>query len=356
MAAGAVWIVANRKSRLQLSAWLAPLAAVVIALPGLLPPLLMNRGVNAIVAAEAEQIYVFKRFPHHLLAAKMWNDGFVVPYLLMAAAWLVLWKTASDCPAARRLRGFTAAALALAAIGGGLGLLATWYPDAAARWLHFYWFRLADVALPLGLSLLAVRWFMERKMRVALGLALAIAVFHAADCAVLHVFADPPFAERQVDGAAWRAAWLWTTGRPLRPLFPRQPRADKLRDYAAWVDVCRWIADPEHTPPDARFLVPRIAYTFKWYAGRGEVVDWKESPQDAAGLVEWWRRIRRLYATGKSPPQDEYYGSLAERGDAKLRALAEEYGAGYLVTQVSVPMLPLTVVYKNEAFVVYRMR
>lgn len=355
VAAGAVWIAANRKSRLQLSAWLAPLAAIVIALPGLLPPLLMNRGVGAAVVAEAEQIYVFKRFPHHLLITKMWSDGFVVPYLLMAAAWLLLWKTASDSAASRRLRGFTAASLALAAIGVGLGLLALRYPDAAARVLHYYWFRLADVALPLGLSLLAVRWFMARKMRLALGLAVAAAVFHAADCAVLRFFADPPFAERQVDGVAWRAAWLWTTGDPLRPLFPRQPRADKLRDYAAWRDVCRWIADPRHTLPEARFLVPRIAYTFKWYAGRGEVVDWKESPQDAAGLIQWWRRIRKIYATGKSPPEEEYYGSLADAGAARLDALAKEYEADYLVTQVSDPMLPFAVVYRNEAFVVYKM-
>jgi hypothetical protein len=355
VAAGAVWFVANEKARSTLSAWLAPLAAVALGLPGVLPPLLMNRGADKDIAARAEQIYVYERFPHHLDPMKMWNDGFVLPFLCMAVAWLLLWRTAADCPQARRVRGFTAAALVLAGIGAGFGLLGIWQREIAARWLHYYWFRLADVALPMGLSLLMVRWFAGRKMHVALALTTAVAVFHVADCAVLRLFSDPPFAERQVDGAAWRAAWLWTTGRPLRPLFPRQPRADKLRDYAEWVDVCGWIADPRHTPPDARFIVPRVAYTFKWYAGRGEVVDWKESPQDAAGLQEWWRRISDIYATGKPSP-DQYYGSLADAGAARLRALADKYQADYLVTQVSVPPLPITPVYSNNAFVVYKMK
>jgi hypothetical protein len=358
VAAGAVWIVANPKARSQLSSWLAPLAAFLIALPGVLPPLLMNRGVNPATVAQAEQIYVFKRFPHHLDPLKMWNDGFVVPFLVMAFAWLLLWKTAANSPAARRLRGFTVAALALAAIGTVFGLLGRAHPAFAARWMHFYWFRLADVAVPLGLSIAAVRWFAERKMRAAIALAIGVAVFHAADCAVLRLFADPPFGERQVDGAAWRAACLWTAGRPLRPIFPRQPRADRLRNFDDWLKVCCWVADPQNTPPEARFLVPRNAQTFKWYAARGEVVNWKESPQDAAGLVAWWARIQDIYATGNPPPQEEYYSSLADAGAARLRDLARKYRADYLVTQVSVPLLEpeLKLLYKNDSYVVYDMR
>ncbi len=102
VAAGAVWIAANQKARSSLSAWLAPLAAILLALPGVLPPLLMNRGADKAIAAQAEQIYVYERFPHHLDPVKMWNDGFVVPFLCMAAVWLLLWETASDGPQARR--------------------------------------------------------------------------------------------------------------------------------------------------------------------------------------------------------------------------------------------------------------
>jgi len=344
----------------RLASWIAPLVALILALPGLLPSLLLNRGVDKVVIAQAEQIYVFQRFPHHLDPVKMWNDGFVLPFLVMTAAWLLLWRTADDCRHARRLRGFIVAALILALVGTGFGLLAIYRPAVAATWMRFYWFRLADVAVPLGLAIFAVRWFLQRKMRIALALAVAVAVFHAADCVVLRMFADPPFVDRSVDGAAWRAACLWASGRPLRPLLPRQPRADRLRDYDAWRDVCRWIADPQHTPPDARFITPRAAQTFKWYAGRGEVVNWKESPQDAASVVAWKERVRDIYATGNPPPQD-YYFSLADAGPKRLRELAEKYQADYIVTQIGAALLPLPVVYPNEAypnkvFVVYKMK
>jgi hypothetical protein len=356
MAAGAVWIAANPYARLKPSAWIAPLAALVLALPGLLPPLLMNRGVDKSVMAQADQIYVYERLPHHLDPAKMWNDGFVVPFLIMAAAWLLLWKTASDSAEARRLRGFTAASLGLALVGGGIRVLGFYHRETAAHWLHFYWFRLADVAVPLGLSLAAVRWFIERKLRVAYALSIAVAAFHVIDCAVIRLFADPPFIERQVDGAAWRAAWFWTTGQPLRPIFPRQPRADKLRDYDDWLDVCRWASDPKNSPTDARFIVPRLACTFRWYSGRGEVADWKELPQDAKGLVAWWERNQDIYATGNPAPLDKYYNSLADAGAARLRSLAEKYHADYLVTQMGAEPLPLPVVYRNKSFAIYKMK
>ena len=90
---------------LRLSAWIAPLAAFLLALPGVLPPLLMNRGVDPAVTAKAAQIYVFDRFPHHLNPVKMWNDGFVVPFLVMTGALLLLWMTA-DSPGARAAARF----------------------------------------------------------------------------------------------------------------------------------------------------------------------------------------------------------------------------------------------------------
>ncbi len=104
-----------------------------------------------------------------------------------------------------------------------------------------------------------------------------------------------------------------------------------------------------------------MASTFKWYAGRGEVVNWKETPQEAARLVEWKDRIKDVYTTGDREadtplPLENYYGSLADAGVPKLQELAKKYEADYLVTQVSVPLLPLKVEYQNDSFVVYKMR
>ena len=316
----------------------------------------MNYGVDPCVARQAAQIYVFQRFPHHLDPMKFWSDGFVPPFLFLLALWLVLRPSAAESPGARRLWRFTAAAAVIALIGAAISLLRFYDPAMAAAGMRFYWYRLIDVAAPLAVAILGVRWFIQHRMRLALAMVIVLSVLHAADCLVLKLFSDPPFADRQIDGAAWRSAFLWAVGRGGGPRFPRQPRADKLENYGDWLDVCHWVSAPKNTLPDARFIIPRTAYTFKWYAGRGEVVNWKETPQDAANLVAWWGRIEDVYATGNRPPQDKYYLSLADAGAPKLREAAKKFDADYLVTQVSLPLLPLPVVYKNGSFAVYKLR
>jgi hypothetical protein len=337
------------------SSLIAPLIALLLALPGLLPALLMNRGTDSAVVAQANKIYVFERFSHHLDPLKFWADGFVLPFLLLVGLWLLLWPTLSDSPGARRLWWLTAVAILIALVGLAISLGIS-NRTLAAGWMRFYWFRLADVAVPLGLALLSVRWFVQRRLRVAMTTVIVVAAFHAADCAVLKLFADLPFADRQIDGVAWRSFCLWATGQSHGPVFPRQPRADKLRSYTDWVEVCRWVSDPENTPTDARFLIPRIGQTFKWYAGRGEVVNWKETPQDAASMVDWWKRIQDVYATNNPLPLDRYYTFLSDAGAFKLQQLGKKYHADYLVTQVSRPMLPLPIAHQNDSFVVYELR
>lgn len=67
--------------------------------------------------------------------------------------------------------------------------------------------------------------------------------------------------------------------------------------YADWLAVCQWIR--ENTPPDSLWLTPKHQQTFKWYACRAEVVNWKDIPQDSPSIIEWYRRIQRC-----QPPRD----------------------------------------------------
>ena len=86
----------------------APSIAFLIALPGLLPAMLMNRGADPATVRRAAEIYVFERFPHHLNPANFWADGFVLPFLLLVGLWLLLWPTVSDntgCAAATGVHG-----------------------------------------------------------------------------------------------------------------------------------------------------------------------------------------------------------------------------------------------------------
>ena len=83
------------------------------------------------------------------------------------------------------------------------------------------------------------------------------------------------------------------------------------------------MADSGKIPPDAVFLVPRDAQTFKWYTGQRDVVNWKDVPQDAKTLLEWWRRIQDIYATGL-PEGPRWHEPLAEVGADRLATIGRD--------------------------------
>jgi hypothetical protein len=95
--------------------------------------------------------------------------------------------------------------------------------------------------------------------------------------------------------------------------------------YLDWTAACAWIG--QNTPADALFITPREQQTFKWYAGRAEVANWKDVPQNAAGLIEWKRRLSELY------PRDPEHRlhDLAAFSDDALVTLARKYGATFIV-------------------------
>jgi hypothetical protein len=73
------------------------------------------------------------------------------------------------------------------------------------------------------------------------------------------------------------------------------------------------------------FLTPRSQQTFKWYAARGEVVAWKDVPQDAVALVSWWQRMQELYPPQPDAPIDP------ETETAHLLELSQKYGFQYIL-------------------------
>ena len=98
----------------------------------------------------------------------------------------------------------------------------------------------------------------------------------------------------------------------MRRQRPWPPADTSVVNLDEWRELCEWIA--AETPPEAVFLTPRLAQTFRWYAGRAEVANRKDIPQDAAGLVEWWRRVTRIYRAEAGTPQAYWRESLAPLG------------------------------------------
>jgi hypothetical protein len=358
VAAGIVWILSGRERPPLRSLWPGLLGGLIFSLPGLIPALLLNRGTPAEMIRQANELYVYWRLPHHLDVWKFPLEQ-LVPFEFLCLLWLVVGRARPDEPGVRRLRMFVVAALAISLTGITLSLLSFWDRTIAASVLRFYWFRLADFALPLGLSLLGAGWIVQQRtlrpavFRWAMTAAVALAGFHLTDCVVMRLFSQPPHLDRTFDFDAWATAGKWIAHPGKTPIFPRDSRADRLPDYAAWLDACDWAA--HNTPPDATFLTPRMSQTFKWYAQRSEAGDWKEVPQDARGLVEWWRRMQDFHATGSPIPRERWFDSLDLAGAPRLRRLAVQYKIDYILTTVSDPPLPLPVAYTNKTYVIYRM-
>lgn len=340
----ALWAIYHRREATFWSMLPCLAAGGVLALAGVAPPLLMNWGVDPGVVADANRIYVFDRLPHHLALLSM-PDAWLanravrnlIMLLLLAAATLTamaMRRRAWDPrrpDALMRLVRFAWGAAVLVGLGLAIEFSLSDAPAAAARWLRYYWFRLNDVAAPLAVSLVAVA-----------GVAAGVRARRAWAPALLALLILAP---------AWHlGSKVWQ-----RQELPIPPADRKVHNYANWVDACRWAA--ENTSEDALFLVPRYSHTFKWRAGRAVVVTYKDIPQDAAGLVEWRRRLYDIYtyphAAGGDDPH--WIVSLSELGARRLRELADKYGADYVLTD-RYRRASLPVAYANATYVIYDLR
>lgn len=313
----------DRPSRFSL--W-SLVAGGLLSLLGLIPAALLMRGVDPSVAAEAARIYVFERLPHHLVPQKMpWN--FLLRFAAMLVAWIfVNWKEVSDARE-RRLAAVVNGALAIAAIGLLISFAATVWPDQLAGVLRYYWFRTSDVMLPLGLGLLLMAFVVRRLEQSRGGVWLTLAMI--------------------------AVSWHLIAVMRERDPHPAPPADKKMLNWQDWREMCQWVS--ANSPPDAVFLTPRMASTFRWYANRAEVVSWKDIPQDAAGIVEWWRRMKNVHRPLSNAPPIVWRRSLSLVPPAELVRLGNEYGAKFLITEAQ-PPLPFELVSPpNTSYAVYRL-
>ena len=343
VAAGIGWLVLGPRRPTLRSMGPALAGGFVLSLPALIPCLRLTCGVDPQIVSRAHEIYVFERLAHHLVP-RSFPPTFVDRFLLLLVLLLVLeWITPVDARR-RRLRAFVVGALAIAGVGLGISLLEGASRTLVAGLLRFYWFRLSDVAVPLAVALVGTRYVIHSlardrlKGRWALAVAILIAVLHVGGYAAKRAVPAVPRAD-QVDNGG--------------------DGASQVYGYAVWRDACAWIAESGEIPRDARFLTPKTSQTFKWYAGRSEVVTWKDVPQDARSLVEWWDALHAIYATPNPYGGYRWHNSLAEslamKGPERMKQLGETYQADYVLT-VRWPRLPLPVVYENRGYVIYRLR
>jgi hypothetical protein len=281
---------------------------------------------------------VFERLPHHLaplslpveeLTRRLDRFRLVVVTYLLLWAWTIFNsgnanRRSQDAPdqanpaALMRIMRFAAFALLANLTGLGIEAALAEKPPAAARILRYYWFRQADIAVPLAVALTGTQLVVTRiKQRAPL--ALAAAVLPLIGC-----------------------GWFLMKTAVERFRDPKPPAAARLVRWEEWREACEWIR--ENAPADARFLIPRVGHSFKWYAARADVANYKDVPQDAASVVEWRRRCSDIFPMEEVDGQRVTLAFPDQLGTKRVRAMAQKYGASHVMAR-SYPPLDLKVVY-----------
>jgi hypothetical protein len=301
----------------------------LLALLGVVPALSLTWNEPADVVAEASRIYVFERLPHHLALLALPKEEYTARFVRHGLLLVVLAALGIGLRrhAASRIVQFAWGAALLAFIGLTIELVWSHDPLFAARLLRYYWYRLSDFGVPAAVALAATALvcvaMVQRKAFGTWGL-LASVVY---------------------------TGWCLGDVAYQRVFNPVPPADARMADFKAWTDACGWIA--ENTSASSLFLTPRLNHSFKWRTGRPEVVNRKDIPQDARGILEWNRRIKDIYYYNGNAGPVGPIDSVGQLGDDRVRELAKKYGADYVLSDRS-QLLSLPRAYRNEEYVVYR--
>lgn len=339
------WLVSQERPSLPPTI-LGGLGAVLLSLPALLPALALSAGVDRETVREANRIYVYERLGHHLLFHRF-DHLMVLAQVALAVLWIAgCWRW--EWPAAMsRVQRVVGAALLIALAGIVIDQSTLYHQDLAAAILRYYWFRMSDALLPVGMALILVAGtagLADMRPQLARGSLIALLLLAGLNLAdVCRSRSDLHF-PRGVIGPR-------TSNRPLVRFFGApavhteddvapeteilanqnqlirvhgEPQSPPLADVARdWIQACTWLA--ENTEADEKTLTPRAQQTFKWYAQRPEVVSWKDVPQDAPGLVAWFATWNEVH------PAENAAHDLCAFSDDELRSLAKKHGAQYLL-------------------------
>ena len=168
----------------------------------------------------------------------------------------------------------------------------------AAALLRFYPFRFFDGLLPCVAALSAsAAWASSQTAR---GLDLRFPLVGVG--LLLIVFLTAAYAKRPWAPGGYRS---WT--------------------YAEWKQACQWLK--ENTPPETVVYTPRESFGFKWHAERAEYICFKDCPQDAAGILEWNRRLKVVHSWSERSWKD---GRYDKEDLVEFRRLT---GADYILTR-----------------------
>ena len=410
--------------------WIGLIAGGLFALCGLVPVLMLNAGTSADIINEANQIYVFKRLPHHLVPYLI-KDSFVLRFALLTVIWILLCRHTGN----RKHQIFNAfiwGTLGIAAIGMILAyglprVPKDLKPSAEFMWsaeiLRFYWFRLSDIAIPMGVAIggmricisylgkmkagsatqwsnrivrqvdpvTALRYVPGFQSKIIIFVITIVAIYFTATylCFAYFKFSPPDqhipwaitlliclgavFCYRLPSAVCRLLIYIALVLYAPLTILPKyadlrthsgQCRTDPVgingkRAIEEWKDMCQWIQ--ENTPNTAKFWIPRDGHTFNWYAYRSDIGTWKNIPQDAASIVQWYEAMNTLYrykdVHGKNAEDRLLTSLLLAKTEEEIADLQQKYGFEYVLCAQWLEMpkhSTLENVYENDVYCLYR--
>lgn len=274
----------------------------------------------------ATLLQVGHRLAHHLDPLAFPKEAYRY-FILQLVLWGVLLRQLPSSLGERWWRYLVISSLLFAMVGIAIG----WGPRPLKEmpgyeWrislLKFYPFRLADLLVPVTLSLACVQQF-------------------------VHWQAPHSLRNWQTCGLwAVLLVGFWTTGLII-PGTDQNPSKMSPEKRANWIAACEWL-HANSKPSDLIYSFDN-QWAVKWYAQRPEYVNYKDCPQDAAALIEWNRRrwvISRWRAS-----------ATKTRGisEEELSDLARLTGIRFIICDRFGPLDPPPV-YQNQDFRVYELR
>lgn len=368
LAVGFYWLSLPELSKRGSDQFAGLSGGLFLGLVGVLPAAFGLSGPNQVGNLLSSQIHVYFRLAHHqcpqrFMAERHWAGA--VSLSLLIAVTLFRYLNVRNSLSTRQVEGsrfllwIAWVSVGFSAVGLLIDLALTQTrPDIASQFLRFYWFRLSDVFVPLGWTLTfwsllgeGYRFLKESDTKKRLR--------------------GPAFTKSAILLLAGLVVLL-LVGRQVASNLQRQyPSADQMMmdapilrsvesdRYVDWLAVCDWARN--NSPTEALWFTPRHQQTFKWYAQRAEVVNWKDVPQDNQSARRWYQRVvdcdlPRIQS--KSNPQ-EYL--IQEWSSEQLLKLAKKYGFRWILVDRRIqerPLLQFEIMYpietQNRSFAIFR--
>ncbi|GHT12898.1 hypothetical protein FACS1894170_08270 [Planctomycetales bacterium] len=142
---------------------LLPLTVIAFGfvLCGLIPALQLDAGTPSEIVKQAHQIYCFDRLQHHLVPY-LFQPHLRWRFFLLVLIWGLLCRFGKSGNRRQRLfDNFIWGTLILYALGWLLASVLYGHKALSAETLRFYWFRWADIAVPMGVAIGSVRSFFQ---------------------------------------------------------------------------------------------------------------------------------------------------------------------------------------------------